>query len=257
MTLPSGATIWRAIGRESRLGAERSRSRRARSRMFRRMAAPVRRASAMPLAMPPHSTGETPSLSAAVAVSVGKKASRAHSSATAEGRRLLSSPVDARRLGIARFMVLSTATPLAPQPPGLSTNSRPRRSRTSGYRRRRDSNKAEPMVASNGDGSINPVALINSKIDKCYQIGATAPTRTSERQVEVRIPPVSVVPVGALHALVPLLRLGAQGGDRTGLQAAQADRLAGLLTVTVGALLDALEGVVDAGDQLALAVAGA
>ena len=28
------------------------------------------------------------------------------------------------------------------------------------------------MMASNGDGSINPLALIKGKIDKCYQIGA-------------------------------------------------------------------------------------
>src|SRR5262249_41630009 len=49
----------------------------------------------------------------------------------------------------------------------------------------------------------------------------------------------------------------AQGGDRTRLQATQADRLARLLAVAVGAFLDALEGVVDAGDQLALAVARA
>ena len=60
-----------------------------------------------------------------------------------------------------------------------------------------------------------------------------------------------------LHALVPLLRLDRHRGDRARLQAAQADRLAGLLAKAVGAVLDPLQRLVDLGDQLAGPVAGA
>src|SRR5262249_25458486 len=45
--------------------------------------------------------------------------------------------------------------------------------------------------------------------------------------------------------------------DRAGFEAAQRNRLAGLLAVAVGAVVDALQRRVDLGDQLALAVAGA
>ena len=47
-----------------------------------------------------------------------------------------------------------------------------------------------------------------------------------------------------------------QRGDRTGLEALQRDRLAGLLAVAVGALLDRLQRRVDLGDQLAEAITG-
>src|SRR5215469_4914761 len=40
-----------------------------------------------------------------------------------------------------------------------------------------------------------------------------------------------VIPMRALHALVALLCLDGQGGDRTGLEAAQADRLRGFLAI--------------------------
>ena len=52
-----------------------------------------------------------------------------------------------------------------------------------------------------------------------------------------------------------LLRLDRQGGDRAGIEPPEADRLAGFLAIAVGAVLDALEGGIDLGDQLALAVA--
>src|SRR5262245_47856359 len=67
----------------------------------------------------------------------------------------------------------------------------------------------------------------------------------------------SVVAVDALAALVALLGLDRQRGDRAGLEPANRDRLAGLLAVSVGSVFDALERGVDLGDQLALAVAGA
>ena len=49
---------------------------------------------------------------------------------------------------------------------------------------------------------------------------------------------LSVVAVGALHALVALLRIEAQGRYRSRLEAAQADRLVGLLAEPVAAVLD-------------------
>src|SRR5579859_7755082 len=54
-----------------------------------------------------------------------------------------------------------------------------------------------------------------------------------------------------------LLRLDRQGGDRTSLEPADADRLVGLFTIAVGPVLDAAERRVDLGDQLAGAVTGA
>ena len=54
-----------------------------------------------------------------------------------------------------------------------------------------------------------------------------------------------------------LLRLYRQRRDRAGFEAAQRDRLAGLLAVAVGAVVDAAKRLVDLGDQLALAVARA
>ena len=54
-----------------------------------------------------------------------------------------------------------------------------------------------------------------------------------------------------------LLGFQAQCRNRAGFEAADADRLAGLLTIAVTAVFDAGDGGVDLGDQLALAVAGA
>ncbi len=54
----------------------------------------------------------------------------------------------------------------------------------------------------------------------------------------------SIVPVDALHALVALLGLDAERRDRAGLQALEADRLAGLLAVAVGAVLHAQQRLV-------------
>ena len=54
-----------------------------------------------------------------------------------------------------------------------------------------------------------------------------------------------------------LLRLDRERGDRARVETLQADRLARLLAVAVGAVLDAGQRRVDLGDELALAVAGA
>src|SRR5690606_34383980 len=66
-----------------------------------------------------------------------------------------------------------------------------------------------------------------------------------------------VVAIDFLAAFVALLRLDRQGGDRTGIEALQRDRLSRFLAITVGAFIDALQGGIDLGDQLALAITGA
>src|SRR3954466_5469954 len=67
----------------------------------------------------------------------------------------------------------------------------------------------------------------------------------------------SVVAVDALAALVAFLGFQAERGDRAGVEAGDADRLAGPFAVAVGAVLDPAQRFVDLGDQLALPVAGA
>src|SRR5579883_1661709 len=67
----------------------------------------------------------------------------------------------------------------------------------------------------------------------------------------------SIVAVRAFHALVALLGFEAQRRDGTGLEAADADRLVRLLAIAVAAVLDAHQGGIDLGDQLALAIARA
>src|SRR6202171_1881621 len=66
-----------------------------------------------------------------------------------------------------------------------------------------------------------------------------------------------LVAIDLLAFLVALLRFHRERGDRAPLQPLQRDRLAGLLAIAVGVVLDALQRRVDLGDQLALAVAGA
>src|SRR5258707_10847200 len=66
-----------------------------------------------------------------------------------------------------------------------------------------------------------------------------------------------LIAIDLLAFLVALLRLHRERGDRAGLEPLQRDRLAGLLAIAVGAVLDALQRRVDLGDQLALPVAGA
>src|SRR5665213_2988131 len=85
-------------------------------------------------------------------------------------------------------------------------------------------------------------------------------TTTREKSAASRGPSSSrplFVAVRALHALVALLRLDRQGGDRPRLEPADADRLGGLLAEAVAAGLDPHQRLVDLGDELALAVARA
>ena len=69
--------------------------------------------------------------------------------------------------------------------------------------------------------------------------------------------PTSVVAIDPLAPLVALLGLDGKRRNRPCLQAAERNRLAGLLAVTISAVVDPLQRRVDLGDQLALAVAGA
>ncbi len=66
-----------------------------------------------------------------------------------------------------------------------------------------------------------------------------------------------LVAIDALAPLVALLRLDREGGDRPRFQPLERDRLAGLLAIAVGAVIEPGERRLDLGDQLALAVAGA
>src|SRR5258705_3596537 len=66
-----------------------------------------------------------------------------------------------------------------------------------------------------------------------------------------------LVAIDLLALLVALLRLHRQRRDRPGFQPLQRDRLASLLAIAVGVVVDALQRRVDLGDQLALAVARA
>src|SRR5690606_22684658 len=61
----------------------------------------------------------------------------------------------------------------------------------------------------------------------------------------------SIVPVDSLAALVTLLRLDREGCDGTGFEALERNGLAGFLAIAVGAVVYALQGGVDLGDQLA------
>ena len=66
----------------------------------------------------------------------------------------------------------------------------------------------------------------------------------------------SVVAVCPLHALVSLLRLDTEGGNRPSFETADTDRFVGLFAVAVGAVVDPVQRRIDLGYQLALACAG-
>src|SRR4029079_15217742 len=81
--------------------------------------------------------------------------------------------------------------------------------------------------------------------------------REGNLSVAVIRQPVLLVAIDFFALLVALLRLDRQGRDRAGFEALERNRLAGLLAIAVGVILDALQRGVDLGDQFALAVAGA
>src|SRR5665213_477700 len=86
-------------------------------------------------------------------------------------------------------------------------------------------------------------------------IGAEIYSLTSTKPVN-RAPRL-LVAIDLLALLVALLRFHRERGDRAGFEPLQRNRLAGLLAIAVGVVVDALQCRVDLGDQLALAVAGA
>src|SRR4029453_940877 len=65
---------------------------------------------------------------------------------------------------------------------------------------------------------------------------------------------LSVIAVYAFSTLVPLLRFDRECGDRARFQPTQRDWLASFLAITVGAVLDTPQCLIDLGDELALAV---
>ena len=64
----------------------------------------------------------------------------------------------------------------------------------------------------------------------------------------------SVVAIDLFAALMTFLRLQRQRGDRTRVQPLDADRLAGLLAIAVGAFVDALKRKIDLVDKFSLTV---
>ena len=58
----------------------------------------------------------------------------------------------------------------------------------------------------------------------------------------------------ALAPFVPLLSFEAQGGDRPGLQASEADGLTRLFAIAVVFVFDSAQGLINLRDQLALPI---
>jgi hypothetical protein len=65
------------------------------------------------------------------------------------------------------------------------------------------------------------------------------------------------VAIDLFAALVHFLGFQAQRGNGAGIETGQADRIAGLLAIAIGAIVNALERGIDLGNQLALAITGA
>src|SRR5690606_4861836 len=65
----------------------------------------------------------------------------------------------------------------------------------------------------------------------------------------------SVVAIHALASLMAFLRLDRERGDRPRIEPLQRDRLAGLLAVAVGAVLDPLQRCINLGNQFTLPIA--
>src|SRR3974390_2411329 len=77
------------------------------------------------------------------------------------------------------------------------------------------------------------------------------------RQICAAGAPNLLVAIAPLALLVPFLRLHRKRRDRARFQPLERDRLARLLAIAVGIVLDALQCRIDLGDQLALPVASA
>jgi flagellar L-ring protein precursor FlgH len=82
-----------------------------------------------------------------------------------------------------------------------------------------------------------------------------APRKRPRFSILQRDEAASIVAINLLAPFVTLLRLDRQRRDRARIEPLQADRLAGLFAIAVGAVLDPAQRRVDLGDKLALAVA--
>src|SRR5947209_10433454 len=104
------------------------------------------------------------------------------------------------------------------------------------------------MVAANGQVTGAPHS----------DLAAASALRLAPRKSELRkacpVDGQSIVPGDALDSLVALLRLQRHHGDWPGLEPAERDRLAGHFAIAIFALVEAANGAIDLGDELALAV---
>jgi hypothetical protein len=108
------------------------------------------------------------------------------------------------------------------------------------------------------------IEVTGSRCDERAEVqrpGGEGAKRPQYLAVSIARPELSIAIVSIAVLLFPtfaaLLRLDAQGRNRTRFESLDADLFAGLDAVTVGAVLDALDRFVDLANQLALAIARA
>src|SRR5690606_15009390 len=118
-----------------------------------------------------------------------------------------------------------------------------------------------PTCSSRATASRSTISSSRSRMGWAGRRGrrlpSSPPLRDCWRDLAVRALHRSIVAVGPLQPLVIFLGLEAQGCDRPRFQPLDRDRFVGFHAIAISALLDALEGLVDLGQQLALPVAGA
>src|SRR5439155_6075843 len=117
---------------------------------------------------------------------------------------------------------------------------------------RRKRRQRRAIAARGGDDLCGRESFVHRRRLSCLQ-GAALTAQDGQS------PPLNalLVPLNLLAPLVTFLRFPRQRCNRASLQPLERDRLAGLLAIAVGVVLDALQRGVDLGDQFALAVAGA
>src|SRR6202011_2877116 len=128
-----------------------------------------------------------------------------------------------------------------------------------------------PVAPGGGDGFCGRERPVHrrppyaTRADSCYyslyavltRRRITSPENALDNKKTATCGPILLVPIDFFALLVTLLGFHRERRDRTRLQPFQRDRLAGLLAIAVGVVLEALQRGIDLGDQLALAVAGA
>src|SRR6185437_7481458 len=95
------------------------------------------------------------------------------------------------------------------------------------------------ILAGGGQKNTRPIRRVSCEF-VFYRIGAAR---------------MSVVAIDALPPLVPLLRLDRECRDRTRLKPSQRNRLPRFFTIPVRAVINPRQGLVDFGNELALAIA--